>query len=423
MGLVERFRSGLRGAGWEPGDPVVLAVSGGADSMGLLELAVEAGLHGVVGHVNYGLRGAASAGDARWVAREAARKGWPCRVAHRPVGAGRNGLQAEARGVRYRWLGELAGQIPNAYILTAHHADDQAESVVLHWLRAADPVAAVAGMPPRNGRVLRPLLGVRREELRSWAAARGVQWREDASNAEGKYLRNRIRHEVLPLLEDVRAGAIGHLAALAGRGREVAEGMAAVKASAQADPGRLAWTPDAPFFTERLHAWGRLHGVGGDALRALKSTGAHVPVEAGRIVRDRDALVFEATEPLPEPVGIDRPKGSGRAGGVRWEVLPPPADPRAPEGACWVDADRVVWPLTLRPWQPGDALAPYGHAGHVNVSDLLTQAKVPAARRAHHRVLADAAGTIHWLVGFRTAREAALTPQARTAVCFTLETP
>ena len=91
------------------------------------------------------------------VAREAARKGWPCRVAHRPVGSGRNGLQAEARGVRYRWLGELAGQIPNAYILTAQNAQEQAESVVLHWLRAADPVAALR-KKVRSDRGSRPSL-------------------------------------------------------------------------------------------------------------------------------------------------------------------------------------------------------------------------------------------------------------------------
>jgi len=201
MGLVEQTFQALRASGWESGDAVVIAASGGGDSMALLALAEAAGLQGVVAHVHYGLRGEDSDQDAAWVAREASRRGWPCWIAHRSVAESSRGLQAEARAIRYAWFETVLDATRARWILTAHHADDQAETVILHWLRAADPLAAVAGMPARQGAVLRPLIGVRRSELRDWAIARGVVWREDASNDSPKYTRNRIRNEVLPLLE------------------------------------------------------------------------------------------------------------------------------------------------------------------------------------------------------------------------------
>lgn len=422
MGLVERFRAGLKAAGWEPGDRVVLAVSGGADSMAMLRLASEGGLEGVVGHVHYGLRGEASDGDAQWVAREAARAGWPCRVAHRRVGP--NSVQAVARSARYGWLEEVRGTAGCRWVATAHHADDQAETVVLHWLRAADPVAAVAGMPARNGRVIRPLLGVRRAELRDWAEAQGVRWREDASNASAKYLRNRVRHEVMPLLEDVRSGAAAHLARLAGRGREVAEGMAAVRAEATADPLRLAWEPETPFFRERLAAWGRLHGVSGTALRELHAIGAHVEGTGGRVVRERGALVFAQNAAPAEAATRIEPESGGTADGLAWVCSGvPPAGIQCPPEQCWLDADAVVWPLCMRAWRPGDVLAPFGFEGHQRVSDVLTQAKVPAVARSQQRVLVDAEGTVHWVVGVRAGRRAAIHSGTLKALHFTFVGP
>ncbi len=407
MDLVEP----LRRLGWQPGEPVVLAVSGGADSMALLELATRARLSGWVAHMNYGLRGADAVADAQWVVREAVRRGWPCRVAHRPVGKGN--VQAEARKARYTWM-EAMG----AWVLTAHHADDQAETVLLHVMRAVDPVAALAGMPARRGMVLRPLLQVRRADLRTWAVAQGVRWREDASNAEGAYLRNRVRHEVLPLLEELRPGTVGHLGQISARARDLATDLAPFKAPA--DPNRFALAPRAAFHTERLWAWGRLHGVSGSVLAGLANPGAFVDVAGGRITRDRDALVFAAARDGFEPVSIPRPAQGGAAAGLHWEVLEgQPAEPRVDRAACLLDADAVVWPLTLRVWQPGDRIAPFGFDGHQLISDLLTQAKVPPSERAAHRVLVDAAGTVHWLVGLRASRAAALTPPTQQTLRFT----
>lgn len=407
MRLVER----LRALGWRDGEEVVLAVSGGLDSMVLLDRAAQEGLRGVVAHVNYGLRGADSAADAQLVAREAARRGWPCRVAHRAVPW--ENLQAEARRVRYAWMEELG-----AWVVTAHHAEDQAETVLLHLVRAADPVAAVAGMPARRGRVLRPMLAWPRAELRAWAEAHGVLWREDASNAEGKYLRNRIRHEVLPLLERLRPGTGAHLARMSERARAVADDLDQI--TQPASPTHLPWTPEAPFFLERLWAWGRLHGVTGEALSGLTGAGAVLPTATGTIHRDRDGLTFVAGAPTPATFVLDEPTRSGQTDGLQWEVLEgPPATLKVENNVCLLDAAAVVWPLILRPWQPGDRLAPYGFDGHQLVSDLLTQAKVPPSERATQRVLVDAVGTVHWLVGLRASRAAALTPSTHQTLRFT----
>ena len=177
--------------------PVVVACSGGADSIGLLVLATEAGLAPVAVHVDHGLR-PDSAADVGVVAEAADALGVEWRSVRVEVGPGAN-LEARARAARYRALEDAREQLAATAILVAHTADDQAETVMLNLLRGSAS-AGLAGMADRRGAIARPALRIRRAELRSVADAHGLQVVDDPTNADTRWRRAWIRHEVLPML-------------------------------------------------------------------------------------------------------------------------------------------------------------------------------------------------------------------------------
>ena len=184
--------------------PVVVLFSGGRDSTCLLDLAVRLGADVSALHVDYGLR-PDSAGDAEHCARVCASLGIELAVQRprRPEDAGN--LQAWARDVRYGAAARLAGA-RDADVAAGHTASDQAETV-LYRLAASPGRRALLGMAARDGRLVRPLLGITRAETAAYCRARGLAWREDASNASDAFARNRVRHELLPALQSVHPAA------------------------------------------------------------------------------------------------------------------------------------------------------------------------------------------------------------------------
>jgi hypoxanthine phosphoribosyltransferase len=204
------------------GEGLAAAVSGGADSLALLHalrtLAGPRGWRLAVVTVDHGLR-PGSAADAAFVADHAKALGLEARVETlAPADLARHraaGQEGAARAARYQALWRAAGELGCGWLATGHTLDDQAETVLLQLLRGAGP-DGLAGMTVRGGRLLRPLLGVRRTETRACCAAVGVRWREDPTNQEPGPLRNRVRQRLLPLLEELRPGAAAALARTAG---------------------------------------------------------------------------------------------------------------------------------------------------------------------------------------------------------------
>jgi tRNA(Ile)-lysidine synthase len=217
--VADRAARALAAAGAPgPGDGVAVAVSGGADSVALLHA-----LHTLAGPrewrlgvltVDHGLR-PASAADAAFVAEEAGRLGLPlCLLRLAPEELERHrraGPEGAARAARYAAMLAAADEHGWGWLATGHTEDDQAETVLLQLLRGAGP-DGLAGMAVRSGRLLRPLLGVRRAQTRACCAALGVRWREDPTNQDQRFLRNAVRARVLPLLEELRPGATATLA-------------------------------------------------------------------------------------------------------------------------------------------------------------------------------------------------------------------
>jgi len=427
--VQDQVNHALKEAGIDRPSTLVVAASGGLDSTVLLEVLHALGHNLVVAHVNHGTRGEENDGDRKAVAAWAAQRGCELEVLTleaQPLVEGPQGFQGEARKARTAWLESLCAKHNAAAVATGHHADDQAETYMLHAMRSSDPWA-VKGMALRDGIRVRPLLRLSKRDLLAHAQHMGWTWREDLSNQSNAYLRNRIRHEMLPLMEDLRPGTREHLNALATRaealGRLVAPLLQQARDRAEAQPGHWhiealnkdAWAQEA--FQRALSEEGwSLSG----AQRALGLVVAQVGnvVEHGtqRVVREREMLVFAAAETgtLPRPVTVSERASEGEIdtpmGTLRWT---PSTCPISTEGLDthhgWLPA---AWlPVTCRPWRHGDRIQPLGMQGQTNVSDVLTQAKVPHAMRPSAFVIErEEDGCLLWVVGHKVSEHLRLDP-------------
>ena len=313
--VADRAARALAAAGVpEPGDGVAVAVSGGADSLALLHalraLAGPRRWRLAVVTVDHGMR-PGSAADAAFVADHAKAIGLPARVCtltpgdlarHRPAGP-----EGAARAARYEALWPAADELGCPWLATGHTLDDQAETVLLQLLRGAGP-DGLAAMAVRTGRLLRPLLGVRRAETRSCCAAAGLAWREDPTNAGDGPLRNRVRHHLLPLLEELRPGAtqtLARTAALAADERDWLDPLVATALAGAVDSREPPVPPSATLPVGAPPSRGRGAGrpePGSVALDAL--TLADLPVALGRRVVREAARRAGAT--VPDAAATDR---------------------------------------------------------------------------------------------------------------------
>jgi len=423
------------------GESVLVAVSGGADSVAMLHL-----LHALapswrltlhVVHVDHGLR-PESAADAAFVRDLGARLGVPVEVERVHVGPG--SVEAAARAARYAALEAWAERLGAARIAVGHTLDDQAETVLMRMLDGAG-VRGLAAIPPVRGRIIRPLVEIRREALRALLTAEGIAWVEDPTNRDPKFVRNRIRHELLPLLAASYATDV--VEALARVARLAREAVNALDHTATLELQRLAHeTPHAITLSR-------------SALAALPpSVGAEVLRQAAAHLGSRAPLRAWAHRGLRRVLAEPPPRRAFRLGGLTVEVsgdrlrvgarpgpaLPPrvlsvPGRLELPEidsvlearllpAAGYVlsraadqvafDAARVPRTLLVRARRRGDRLLAFG-GGERRLKSLLIDAGVPRWDR-NRLPLVEADGQILWVAGLRRAAMAPITPQTREVV-------
>ena len=377
-----------------PGEPLLVMVSGGGDSVALLDIAVRIGAGVAVLHVNYGLREDAGA-DEDFVRELAGALDVPLH-AHR-VSLPDGNTQERARDARYA----LAEQLAEGDYAAAHTASDQAETV-LYRLAVSPGSRALHGMAPRRGRLVRPLLAVTREEVRDYLRARGLEWREDPSNADRRFARARVRHDVLEALRELSPAVERTIAETARQLRDEAEVLdAAVDEALKELGGGPAISLDAlrenPPALQRLilralaarvlsrHELDRLLELGSKGSKSLDlGKGLRAVAEYGtlRFTRSSEA------EP-PAPVELTVP---GRARFGDWEL-------EATVGGLGDVAVTDLGPaVTVRAWRDGDRMRPAGLGGSKSLQDLFTDRKVPRALRRTLPVV-EADGEIVWVAG------------------------
>ena len=415
-----------------PEDRVVLAVSGGADSTALLLAWVEAAAAGLlpppagVAHLHHGMRGAIADEDMAHVGTLARRAGVEFVAGHAAL-AGAN--EAEARAVRYGFLEHAAGRCEARAVATAHHADDQAETLLLRILRGTS-VDGLAGIPPRRAlsdgvSVVRPLLSVTRAEIEDYLVARAATSRHDATNDDPKYPRTRLRRLLPELAEGFNprlTDALLRLGRHAAHDREVLEGLAdtlereAIGAEDALDANALAAAP--PAIRRRvLMRWIRRQVPEGAREEALVDAWVErleaLAAEGGAATLPGDVLVdcgvdrlLRVVRPVvvasrPAPVGLHVP---GRTpwngiGVIEADWVDASAIGVGVRGEAWLPARLGAGPLVVRCAEPGDRVAPLGMGGaHRLVRDLLREQRIPADRRAGWPLVVQGDDVL-WVVG------------------------
>lgn len=423
-----------------PGDTVLVAVSGGPDSTALLyllrHLAPEWGLRLLALHVDHGLR-PGSAAEAEHVRRLGARLDVPvATVAVRVERAG--SLEDAARRARYAALEAEADRAGAARIAVGHTLDDQAETVLMRVLEGTG-LRGLAGIPPVRGRVIRPLLEVRRSALRAALAEASLGWLDDPSNQDIRLLRNRIRLELVPRLGQTHGGDVAPaLARLARRARQAVEALEAVAERELIRLGEIG--PDAvllpraalqalpaPVAVEVVRRAAVRLGAGGAwrawvhrGLRrllvapaprpALLVGGVGVEVSGERVRIGARPAPGLAARRLEIPGAVTLPEINRR---LEARLVPAAsyAVPRGPDVVAF-DAELVSGPLTVRARRPGDRFHPFGAGAERRLKTFLIDAGVPRWER--DRVpLVEAGGRIVWVAGLRRAAAAPVTAGTR----------
>lgn len=447
------------------GDRVIVAVSGGPDSLCLLHvlrrLADDLSLSLHVAHLNHGLRGADSDADAAYVTALAQEWGIEVTCERADVQAYRAlhklSLEDAARQVRYAFLQRVARTRGASVIAAGHTADDQVETIIMHWLRGAG-LAGLRGMLPVQAlaggvRLIRPLLAVSRRDIVAYCAEHALQPRLDRSNEDQRLWRNRLRRSILPELErhspSLRATTLRSACILADDDAYIEAQVTALwpeLAQVAADAvsiDRARWRSLAPAIQRRLirRAWACLPGGGGDlgwvhverirelALRAARREparlhlprGVHALVPASTIVLSLTDEAAEATD-APRLVGdalaLSAPSRL-RLPGSEWVIETELSDASAAtdpaSGDRFVqrfDADVVGDALTVRRWRAGDRMQPLGMIGRRKLHDIMIDNHVPQSTRAQMPVLL-AGEHVLWLVGVRRSDWGKITPATR----------
>jgi tRNA(Ile)-lysidine synthase len=437
--LVKADRSRLRGA------RLVVAVSGGVDSVVLLQLlhqlAPELGCKLSVAHLNHRLRGRAAAADAAFVERVARKLGLPCDVGSADVNslARQENISIEmaARKARHAFLAQCAHRRRARFIALAHHADDQVELFFLRLMRGASG-EGMGGMrrlspsPVRSSVTLwRPLLDLSKAELLAWAQSQQISFREDATNHDLDMERNWLRQELLPRLQARQPG----FSAAVLRTMEVV-GAEAELVAALADEWRLgeSKSPFAalPLALQRRVLQRQIVQLGFAADFSLVEA---LRVDVGKTIsagpgvwlrRDSQGVVQPVKESplklfkvnqrvLRLKADVTRGKVRFAGGELRWRLLARPDGfkPTAGSGVEWFDADKVGRRVVLRHWQAGDRFQPIGFANPTKLQDWFTNRKVPLAERHALVLAADERGGLFWVEGQRIGETAKVTAATR----------
>lgn len=417
------------------GAKVVAGVSGGADSVALLRALHQLGISCTVAHLNHQLRGDASDADERFVRELAGELGLPIVVGATDVKhlaeSSHLSVEMAARRARHDFFAEFRDSV----VALAHHADDQVETFILKLARGAG-TEGLGGMPfsQKIGqiRLIRPMLNIPRTEILGWLQENGFGWREDASNADETFLRNKVRHTILPLLEkelnpNIRATILRTMDIL----RQEDGWMDSIIADETRQERYFPAENYLRFASGRLpiagsHVAARRRGirkwlfdqgveeVGFDAVeKILKQMDAAEGTTTFEL-NNRQRVVVEYGIPRFENVGQASPPGAGRQGclprfrlttegGSGWRkdhgrgagILPAEAS---------FSAEKVGdSPIEVRGWKPGDRIAPLGMDGHRKLQDIFTDQKIPLAQRPRIPVVV-CRGEVIWVPGYRTAR-------------------
>lgn len=421
---------------------LLLTVSGGTDSVVLVELCHQAGLKFGIAHCNFQLRGEESEGDEKFV-QELAQKyevAFHTQRFETEAFSLEHGLsiQMAARQLRYEWFDRIRQEHRYDYILTAHHQDDLLETILLNLTRGTG-IAGLHGILPKKDFIVRPLLFATRTAIFQFLQQRQLVWREDSSNRTSDYLRNRLRHEVIPILQEMNPKVAVAVSELAERVRAteemVAENMQSAAQEVLHQENGSLWISyeklekqSAPL--ERLSYWlanyhFTYHQTKGIWKSRKAQPGKQFFSPSHTLITDRNHWIITPTELQQPPTWlITSATGEIRYpnGWLKWETMDKVEQINANPSVIYLDANELTFPITLRLWQNGDRFSPLGMQGkQKKISDFLIDNKVPRNVKEKVYVL-ETEGKIAWLVGFRLDERFKVKEKTKKYIKFSINT-
>jgi tRNA(Ile)-lysidine synthase len=428
--MIDRFRSNLESRNLLPEHSrIILCVSGGLDSIVMADMFIKSGYRTGIAHVNFGLRGSDSIKDEDFVRQFAERNqlDFHLKNASPEMKELRSGVsvQMAARQIRYEWFNHLLSNIPYDYAATAHHADDQAETFLINLNRGSG-FRGLSGYEFLKGAYVKPLLEFTRSEIQHYAEKEGLVWREDLSNKEDYYLRNKIRHLIIPgfrnvfpdfskkfietfrrlkreryLLEYLSAQAFKKIAIRTNSGLEI-------------DATQLLQFPDpAQLLFEFLRDMGfSMHDCEAMAKNLTSINGQVFFAGSWRARLERNIILiyrYLDNNILNEPrLNVEEIQGN--------QMLP---DKFLPSEA-WIDLDKVKGSLYLKRWEKGDQFWPSGMQGRKLISDFLRDKHVSSVeKQAQYLLMCE--DEVVWVVNHRIDKRFAADRDSRRMVRITIE--
>lgn len=426
MDLQSRFKDFIKDKNLPlPGRRLLIATSGGLDSIALCQLCHSLGFSFSIAHCNFRLRGDESDADETFVKDLAVKLGVDCHVKGFDTQGyatdHKIGIQEAARQLRYAWfdelLGKRAGDKPEfEYLLTAHHADDNIETLLMNFFKGTG-INGLRAMQPVKGRIIRPLLFAFREEIEEYVKQAGLTWREDSSNLSTKYTRNYFRLEIIPAIEkvfpQVRSNLIDNIRRFNEAGELYDHAMEALikKLPVKKDKEihipalRLAKMPGVrALIYEITKPFGFTPAQTEEIFSLLKSgTGKFIDSSTHRILKNRNWLVITPLKTEgSKNIIIEKPEGKirfdDRTMNISLESLPGKINPNA--GEALLDASEIEFPLLLRKWKQGDYFYPLGMRKKKKLSRFFIDQKLSLNEKEEVWVI-ESGGRIVWVVGHR----------------------
>jgi len=387
---------------------ILVAISGGVDSVVLTHLLQKSKFSIGLAHVNFQLRGLESDTDETFIKSLAKKHQYPFFIhtadTIRYAKEHKKSIQMAAREIRYKWFDKLLKETRYDYLLTAHHLDDDIETFFINLSRSTG-IEGLTGIPPQQVKILRPLLPFSRVEIENYARTNQIVWREDASNASTKYLRNKLRHKLLPVLKEVfpefDASFLATQHYLKDSQKLVKSYIKLLKPTLWEEKNgrvylsvsKLKSLPDTKaVLYELLKEYGFTEWNDICHLIAAQS-GKQIYSARYRLVKDRDFLILVVHDEtlVEEPL-------------LKYQNISALALKKSQFtniNEAYLDKAKIQTPFLVRKWKQGDYFYPLGMQGKKKVSDFLIDQKISALEKEKIYLLCDAKDNIIWIIGKR----------------------
>ena len=420
--LLGEFEITAKKLGIIPGENIIVALSGGADSAVMLHLLIRLGAIPVIAHCNFCLRGKESDKDEEFVHNIAGTNKLRIYVkrfdTEKEAKKRKLTIQEAARELRYEWFSNLSEKLKIDKIAIAHNSGDVAETFIINLMRGSG-LNGLAGIPLQNGKIVRPLLFAERKEIETYASENGIKFRNDSSNKSDKYLRNKIRHHLLPLMNEIRPGTsvkIHKTSELINLYRSYFEKSIEDKSAGIINKKNNKIIINRKGLSDFSHPLLMLHhfltplGFSTDTILRLVSS---EKLQAGKkFFSPNYTLTVTTKEIVAEPVKNTEPGilVIGGEGEFLWNdflfivKLIKNDVPENGSDVLLIDEKAARMPWTVRCRQNGDKMKPFGLKGSKKISDLLTDASVPSDIKSQWPVMLQD-DEIIWLPGIRSSEK------------------